>query len=275
MKKGIKIAIGGFLLVIIIVVLILLLYMNTIATAGIEKVLSSVLDVEVSLEEAKISILKGTVQLRNLHIYNPEGFNTQEAFSVEDITVKADIKSFTTDKPHIMLVAIENPSITLEQGLKGSNISKLIENASAEEEEVEEVEEAEEEAGKKVRIDLVEVNGTRVGLSSPVLKGKEVTFPVPKFSIKDIGGEDEHVSIGRSFVIFFTELLKQIKNAGTGVIPSDLRDTMDDTIQFSKKYLDSGMDVLKEGGDQLKKKIDDTGKGLKSLFGKEESEETE
>ncbi len=271
-KKKVKKIIISIVAVLFIVVIVsgivFFANLNTIAKAGIEKVLSYVLQVDVSLQKVKVSLLGGSVKLKGLVIGNPEGFKTEKAFSVDEVTVKVDIKSFATDEPNIKLISIKSPEITLEQGFKGSNLSRLVENASRLESE--EAEEAPEGSQKNVRIGEVIVDGAQIALSAPVLRGKEISFPLPRIELNDIGGEKEPVSIAEAMEVFFTEILSQSIKAGKGIIPPGLDEALQKSLDSALESIGDASGVLKEGVEELKEKTGILKEATRGLFGKKE-----
>jgi len=273
-KRSLRKIIISTVVVLFIVVMasaiIIFANLNAIAKAGIEKVLSYVLQVDVSLQKAKVSLLGGSVKLKGLVIGNPEGFKTEKAFSVDEVTVKVDIKSFTTDEPNIRLISIESPEITLEQGFKGSNLSQLVENASRFE--GKRAEEAPEGSQKNIKIDTITIDGAQIALSAPVLQGKEISFPLPRIELNDIGGEKERVSIAEAMQLFFTEILSQAIKAGGGIIPPGLDESLQKSLNSALEGIRDASGVLKEGVEELKEKTGILKEGTRSLFGKREGE---
>lgn len=268
LRKIIISIVAVLFIVVIVSGIVFFANLNTIAKVGIENVASYVLQVDVSLQKVKVSLLGGSVKLKGLVIGNPEGFKTEKAFSVDEVTVKVDIKSFTTDEPNIKLISIKSPEITLEQGFKGSNLSQLVENASRFESK--EAEEPPEGSQKKIKIDKIVINGAQIALSAPVLQGKEISFPLPGIELNDIGGEKERVSIAEAMQLFFTEILSQSIKAGGGIIPPGLDESLQKSLDSALEGIRDASGVLKEGVEELKEKTGILKEGTRSLFGKKE-----
>lgn len=104
--------------------------LDRIAEVAITQGMSFILNVPVKLDKADIDLKSGSIELDNLVIENPRGFQQERAFSLGRIYVQADVNSFRSDLPVINRITIEDPQITLEYGLKGSNFDQLIENAN-------------------------------------------------------------------------------------------------------------------------------------------------
>ena len=80
-KKLIGIAVVLLVLVVIAVIL-LVLNLGKVVKIGVEKGGSLVLDVPVTLDDASVSILKGSAGLDGLKLGSPEGFKAPEMFAL-------------------------------------------------------------------------------------------------------------------------------------------------------------------------------------------------
>ena len=303
--KGLIIFCCVIVLLVVVIVGVVAYRLDSIVKVAVEKTMSHVLEVDVTLDSADVSLLGGEVGLNGLTVGNPAGFKTKSAFQFDEARVRVKIKSFKTDEPVIRLVSLSEPKLTLERGLRKSNLSELINSASrfgGEEDDPPEDEKADQEtedaARKKVKIDKVLVKDTTVALSAPILKGREVSYTLPQLEFNNLGGEDQDVTIAEGLRIFFTELLRQSieSGKGMGVIPEELLGQLEDSYNESvakvrqevdkvKENLLRKQDELKEklkmegGGldDKLKgateglgKKLDEAGKSIKLPFGKKD-----
>lgn len=270
----------------IVGITVVLANLDAIVEKSTEKVLSYVLEVDVTLEKADVSLLGGSCKLEGLVIGNPERFKTDNAFSVEEVFVELDLGSFKTDEPVVKLVEIRKPHITMEQGLRGSNWSTLIKSASRFEGE-EAPEEDAKGAKKKIRIDKVIVDNASVSISAPMLQGKAATLSIPRFEMDDVGGAGKRVSVAESIKIFFTKIMETVLKQAGGVVPSDLIDSMGSSLgdvtegfqeslsgaaDTAKDASEKTTDQLKKGGEELKEGVEGVGEGIKGLFGKDKDE---
>lgn len=200
-------------------------YASTLLSRGTEKALSYALQVDVEVGDIQLHPFDGKFEIADLVIGNPEGFNTRSAFKIRQATVTADLASFRTDSPTISLIEITEPKVTLEKGLRTSNLKELINNASrfqsGETSVQEEVapEEAPDAAKKKLKIEKVIIDGTEVALSAPILQGQEVVFPVTRIEMDDIGEEKERVGIAEFLKITLNKILTATLSQGGSLIP--------------------------------------------------------
>lgn len=276
--KKIIIGVAGLIILLIVILTVILANLNSIARIGIEKVLSSVLDVRVTLQKANIKPLSGKVELLGLTIGNPSGFKTSEAISANRIMVKADLMSFKSDKPRIQLIELQSPSITLEQGFKNSNLSQLIKNAS-DSESKSPPPDTPKASQKKIKIDKIVVEKAQVALSAPILQGKKISVPLPRIELNNIGGEKKEVSIPEAIKTFLTELFKTILTAGQTLMPDELFQDLQgslksvmgavgDITKIMIQQTGKAGDQIKESGKVLEEGIKDATKGIKDLLHK-------
>lgn len=244
--------------------------LNTAVRSGIEKTLAFVLQVDVSLREIEISPVSGEVALRGLKIGNPDGFKTESAFYLEEATVRADLASFTGDSPTIELISIIGAKVTLEQGLRSSNLSTLIESASrfssGEAGEAEEAPDGEtaDASSKQIKIDRIVLENTRVSLSAPILMGQEVGYTLSTIEMTDLGGESERVSIAEALRIFIKKILAVSLEEGTGVMPGDLLASLTGGLGGVAGGIAGGVEKAIEG---IGSQVGDIGEGLAGATG--------
>lgn len=258
--------IAAIVLVIIAIVGGSILYAgrNSIARKGIIEVLSYVLQVDVQLKQVNLSPFKGAVSLEGFVIGNPEGFDGKELFSADKIDVALDIKSFSTNEPTIKLISMKNASVTLEQKLSGSNISKLIDNASRLQGEKKENEPKEKPAAsdKKIKIEKILLEGTKAGVVAPFTGGKAIAVPIPRIEMNNLGGNKEPMNIPQAISAFFKEIVKSILSSGKSLLPAD----------FDKQIgaaFSGASEVVGKAGEKVIDSVGDVTKGIGGLLKKD------
>jgi len=265
------VSVGAIIAIAIVAVLIIFANLNSIARKGIVEVMSYVLKVDVTLKKADIKPFSGKAFLEGLVIGNPEGYKTKEAFSVERIEVALNIKSFRTDEPTVSLISLNNPRITLEQGFPGSNLTKLIENA-------ERLQSKEEKAPpkaseKKIKVDKIIVEGAMVSVSAPVLAGKSLTIPLPRIEMNDFGGKKKSMTIAESIKEFFSQIIRSIASAGSGILPDDILKTLNSSIKGAANAVSKGAgsaaEQIGKGGKAVMEGVGDAAKDIKGIFKKD------
>ena len=224
MKKLLKI-VGVLVLILIVALIVLMFSIGNIVEKAVPSVGSRVLGVPVSVEKVSVRVLAGKLKIKNLVVGNPDGFKTDHAFKLGELTVSLSMKSVFTDKIIIHKILIDKPEITYELGLKKSNLRALQEQIGGEEEaetvtqkpapesEPTETAEAKSASKKIILTDLVIQNG-KINLSAIGLGGTEIPIPLPTLEMKGIGEDTGGASVPE----IIEAILAKILYAATGVI---------------------------------------------------------
>ncbi len=188
--KKLLIIVGALVLVLVIAVVALILSLD----AGIEKAVeeggSYALKVPVELDSVSLSLMGGKASLKGLTIANPEGFETKRAVYLGEAAVEIKLGSVTSDVIEIPEIRVIKPELTVEGSIKGSNISKLMENLDETMKELPASEGGEKPAEEKpagpelkYKIGRVLVEDATLKLSANFMKGRESSATIKKIEI--------------------------------------------------------------------------------------------
>jgi hypothetical protein len=104
--------------------------LERLAQAGIERVLSRVLDTDVTVGGVTLDSAAHVLRVHDVQIANPKGFGEGEAISVEAIRVEADPRSLFSPEPEVRLIGVSGATINADTKLPGgSNLKRLMDNA--------------------------------------------------------------------------------------------------------------------------------------------------
>lgn len=276
---------GGALAGIVVVVVIVgLVGFDDIVKVAVERAGSKVTKVEVTLDEADVSLTKGTAVLRGLSVANPPGFKTERAFALGEISVSLDIGSITEDTLLVHEVVVTEPRVTYEFAEAGSNIDVIRDNVASH---------ADGHAGggadsggagggggasdetsaaaaeeRKVIIEDLYIRGGMVRVSAALLGGDTMDTSLPDIHIADIGKDTGGATPEEVTEIVMAALTGEIVGfVGTLDLSSVLKGV--EGLPAALKYLAGGQieDALKdlEAGDPAA--IEEIGKNLEDLFG--------
>ena len=190
-------------LVILVVVLVVVasLFLGSIVKTAAEKAGPMALGVPIKLEKASFQLLRGKISLHGFVLGNPEGFKTEQAIGVGEVTVELEPKSLLTDTIVIKRIYVDAPDITYELGLGKSNIGRILEQASGPEKAEAKVEPEEkkapatdEKAGKKVVIEDFLIENGHIRISTTLAMGAAAPIPLPTIHLTDIGKDTEGAS---------------------------------------------------------------------------------
>ena len=214
---------GGIVLAIIALGLVVLnVSLNSTIKTGVENIGPAITGTEVSLEDVNLSLFTGEGQLEKLVIGNPQGFQTDHAFYLGLVHVKADFMSLWSDTIRIQEIFIDSPEISFESTPSGSNISVIHENvgsfANSGNKSGGEAESGKQGKSqgkpsieKKMRIDHFIIQNGRVTVSTPLLKKQLITLRLPVVEIWDIGKQTGGVTLREIASLIYTETQKAIE----------------------------------------------------------------
>lgn len=228
MSKLIKIILVGVPLIVIAVVAVLYLSLNSIVKHGVEALGPEVTKTEVRLDKSSISLFSGKGSLKGLFIGNPDGFNTPSAFKLGEVRIAVDGMTLFSDKIVIHEVYIDAPEITYERKGRNSNINSIMNNikafagASGEDAKKDPA-----KSEKKIQIDNFIIKNGKVNVSTALLKGKQLTLPLPDIHLKDIGKEEGGKPVSEVMAEVFGAVNKSIGAAVAGSTGGAVKKTTD------------------------------------------------
>lgn len=182
MKKIILGILAGVVLLLIIGLVVAGLSLDGLVKRGVETVGPKFTKVDVKLDKVALSIFSGSGQISGLVLGNPEGFKTPHAISVGSTRLAVQPRSLLSDKIVVQLVQVEAPEITLETGLKGTNLKKILDNLNETtgggEIDTNAVAKPKSNGpGKKFEVDDFLITGAKLNFSVTGLGSQSVTLP--------------------------------------------------------------------------------------------------
>ncbi len=233
MAKLIKI----ILLLVAVLGILLVMNLGSGLKAMVETLGPEITQSEVSLRRAKISLLSGEGSFSGLVIGNPQGFDTQHAFSLGEISFSLDNDSLATDIIIVESLRIVAPEVTMESARGGSNLDRIERNVASF---LGSGGQDSAAVGKKVIIkDLLITDGK---LKYALVGDKTVELPLPELHLTNIGEPGQGLSMAEASAKIITVISKGA----------------------SKTALKSGS--LKGIGDDLEGQIKDKTNKIKGLF---------
>src|ERR1051325_11069016 len=204
----------------VVVVLVLLLaalgvsiyFLGSIVKKGVETVGPQITKTEIKLDGARLSLLSGSGKLSGLLVGNPEGFKTPSAIKVGSVSVGVGPGSVFSAKVHVTQVNVQAPEITFEGGLKGNNLSKLLDNvqAAAGGPDKASAKTEDKSSSKKLQVDDFVISGGKINLSIDAgpLGGKSATVPLPEIHLTNLGSGPDGITAADLTAKVLKELLQ-------------------------------------------------------------------
>lgn len=243
----------------VVLVIFLGMFLNSFVEKGVEIFGPEITGTSITLQTVDLSPWSGIGHLEHLVVGNPQGFETPYAFKLGVVHVEADIPSVFSDTLRIREIMIDGPEINFEGTLAGSNISTIQKNVDAYMKsegtgEVDSDPETSEGEEKKLVIDDFILKNASVHLSTPLLKGNNVSIPLPDIHLRGIGNDSNGATLGEVFATILSRV-------NSGVL---------DAIAGSGKVFGGGLKKIGDSLDSLKEQAEESGSeilgGVKGLF---------
>lgn len=208
MKKLLPKLVIGLLALAVVGAIVLYVSLGSIVKKGVETLGPQITKVSITLDGASVSPFSGSGSIKGLVVGNPEGYQTASAIRLGEASLAVDAMSIFSDKVRVKSVNIAGPEITFEGGLKGSNLTKILENVEA-------AAGAGESGGssKKLQVDEINITGAKISLSATLLGGKAVTVPLPDIHLKNLGTGDEGLTPAELVKEVMTSLTREATKA--------------------------------------------------------------
>ena len=202
MAKLIKI----ILLLVAVLGILLVMNLGSGLKAMVETLGPEITQSEVSLRRAKISLLSGEGSFSGLVIGNPQGFDTQHAFSLGEISFSLDNDSLATDIIIVESLRIVAPEVTMESARGGSNLDRIERNVASF---LGSGGQDSAAVGKKVIIkDLLITDGK---LKYALVGDKTVELPLPELHLTNIGEPGQGLSMAEASAKIITDRMVPAK----------------------------------------------------------------
>ncbi len=258
MKRFLIAGVAFLVVVLIAVVVFVATSLDGIIKTAVEKVGSSVTQVDVRLDKARIELVKGAGELSGLSIGSPAGFEADSVFELGNIRLVLDTESLTGDVIVIRELVIVEPIVTYELTSKGSNIQALQKNlqksSGAKSGEAESADDASEAGGKKLVIERLSIEGGKVNVVSALLK-EPLHASLAKVELHDIGKQKGGMGASEFAALLMNILSKSAMKSVDTLNLATLVDVSGTAKEAVEGVVTDAMDEagIKEGADQLKK----------------------
>jgi hypothetical protein len=196
-----KFALGLAIVVVLIAVGVWFLFMDLdhLIKVAIEKYGTAATQSEVALSSVHLSLTSGAGSLNGLTVANPKGFSSNQAMSLGSISVQVETSSVTGNGPIIIKsIDIEKPQVLFELANNGStnlqaiqNNTQAYANSAAGQSNAKPASDGSTppnaKPGRKIIINDLVINNGQVEVSQAMLKGKQMSVPLPAIHLTGIG----------------------------------------------------------------------------------------
>lgn len=195
MKKIILGVVVTVLVLLIVGLVVLGLSIDGLVKRGVETMGPKFTKVDVRLDHVGLSLFSGAGEVSGLVIGNPAGFQTPQAISVGKARLVLQPSSLMSDKIIVRSVRVEAPEITLETGLAGNNLKKILANLEETTGGGGSTAPAEPKtsgAAKKFQVDEFIITGAKVNVALTGLGNQNI--PLPEIRLSALGQGPEGIT---------------------------------------------------------------------------------
>lgn len=245
----------GLLAVVILLVLVagggiyyLTTNINPIVESAIERYGSRATQTAVSVEGVDVDLRAGRASIAGITVANPEGFETDDAFQLENITVDINIRETARDMVVFDEISIRQPEVFFEVNGEGrDNLTALKENLA--------IPPAEEPAqGPNLKIGELQFNDAQLHARiTPAERSYELELP--SFTLDSLGGAN-----GAAAGVIAREIISRLLEQALAKVRQE---GINQAVERARGEVESrGREILNESGEKLQQKTRDALEGL-------------
>jgi uncharacterized protein involved in outer membrane biogenesis len=242
--------------IIVLGIVVFLVAGNQLLKIGITKGASNALKVPVELGSINLSVLGGSVKLKDLVVSNPAGYELPTLMKLGGADVKVNIGSLMSDKVEIDHIILDNIEVSIEQKGLSTNLNDILKSLPKSEEKAPAPSEPA-APGKKLYIKTLEINNVSVTAKLLPIPGKSsaVTFKIAPIKMTDLGS-DNKLDMAALTGKILSAIAEGVAKQGTDLLPSDVTGSL-------KSGLGKTSEVMQDTGKKL-------GSGIMGIFKKKD-----
>lgn len=269
MKKGKKILTSLLTAVLVLIVagaFLINVFGDRALKVGIEAGAQKALKVGVRLDDITLSILGGKLNLNNLEVDNPQGYQNPQLLTLKHAYMAMNIKSLLGDTVEVEKIQLDNISLTIEQKGLTNNLQEILNSLPKSDAPAQ----SDTTSSKNLRITELQIDGVKVTVKLLPVPGRadNINLELAPITLTNIG-TNEKVDVAQLTGVILKAIAGGVMEKGKGTLPLDMINDL------SKGVLGVGQEVLQQGADIGKGVLEgagDIGKGagdaLKGIFEK-------
>lgn len=222
----------------------------------------------VNIGKINLSLLDGKGGVSNITVANPKGYSSDHIIELGNVSVNVDTKSLTEKTIVINEIRVDAPKITYEiLDLRHNNVKDILQNLQKSSAPAQKSEtkggKKDEGAARQVAIrKLVIADGAVLVVSNMLGSSQSLSVPLPTVTIKNIGSENQGVTIEEGLSRVFRELLNNTINIVSAVDLSKVIGSVGDVAQNTVAEASQAAETAFKGVGDTVKGVGDGVKGL-------------
>ena len=221
MAKGIKIALISVVVIILVGFLILTLALDSIVKSNIEQIGTEMTGTWVTVDNVSISPFTGAGTITGVRIGNPEGYGTENAIVIDEIVMRAKIRSVFSDVIIIEDINVYAPTVYVEQKLPDNNLATILNN-------IHQAAERGTSSDANMVVNHFVMHDGSVDLYTEVGGERSVRFDLADIELHDIGGNGESTAVEQVVRQIADRVFQQALQAAVREGADQLRDAIED-----------------------------------------------
>ena len=186
MRKLLKAVLSLIILLIVLVAIAAVgvaIFADRAARAAVEKAGTKILNVGVTVGKADASLLRGGLDLRNITVANPPGYQGPALLKMQWVNVEADPRSLLSQEVQIRDIELDAVDVFVEQSGLRNNLYEVIKP----------LREPHEPTGKRLVIDNLKMTNITVHVSLPSIPGQPqaTEFTLDTITMTDLGRDEK------------------------------------------------------------------------------------
>lgn len=206
---------GGLLVVLILA----FIFRDFLIELGVRHVGSFLTGTKVTIGSFKTT-LKGSIEVRDFKVGNPEGYHTPHAIEVGSVSIKIDVSTLLKEEPIVEHVMVKTVRIDVESKGTRSNLTDIqnnLEKIVGQEEAEAKKKEKKSASGPQPLIKKIALEGLCLSMSSSTLNSS-VPLPLAPIYLSDVGGKGS--SLDETLLMLFNVLVKSANTTGGAIMGS-------------------------------------------------------
>jgi hypothetical protein len=253
----------GLVAVLLIAGIIGFFFIDTLARSAIEFHSGRALDVGTTLDRASIKFVDGRIDLYDFDIANPEGFDATPRFILlRHGRVDMSFLDLPRRNVEIERIVLEGIEVNLEHTGLDSNHGTILDNLKTFQGE------HDPDPYRKYLVREVVLRDITVNVSVILVGGEatRVDLEIPEIVLRDVGTDDNGLSIGGIIDVVTTSLLAAILHQGADVLPNAVLEGLGTGLNAIGDAGSFGMTIAGEAFTGIGELLDSVLEGLGDVF---------
>ncbi len=175
------------------------------------------------MDDVSLSILGGSVELEDLVINNPPGYEHEHLLKLGSAKVDVDIRSLMSDTVNIKSIMFDEVSLVIEQKdlIRTNNLQEILKSLGSGQEDKEPAEAEDKAQGKQLHIDELEVSNVNVKLLPLPGQADTVTLKLDPIKMTDLGKGSKLDTVKLTGKVL-AAIAAGVAEQGTDILPEDV-----------------------------------------------------